>query len=87
MFKKSRACALAVALEQTVWVLLDDRKTHRYAKTMGIPSIETLGLIIAIHHNNRNQRLPKTNLDLLAQGLWITTDLLKAALQEMTAHH
>ncbi len=76
--------ALAVALELKAWILLDDRKARRYAKTKGIPSIGTLGLLILIHQNGWNQRSPQDDLDLLAKGLWITTELLNAALHEMT---
>jgi uncharacterized protein len=76
--------ALAVALELKAWVLLDDRKARRYAKNKGISSIGTLGLLILIHQNSWAQRSAQEDLDLLAKGLWVTTELLNAALQEMT---
>jgi uncharacterized protein len=76
--------ALAVALELKAWILLDDRKARRYAKNKGISSIGTLGLLILIHQNGWAQRSAQDDLDLLAKGLWITTELLNAALQAMT---
>ena len=76
--------ALAVALELEAWILLDDRKARRYAKNKGISSIGTLGLLILIHQNGWAKRSAQDDLDLLATGLWITTDLLNAALHEMT---
>lgn len=75
--------AIAIALEQQCWVLLDDRKARRYAKAKGITSIGTLGLLVAIHQNNRQIRDAKSDLELLAQGLWISEELLAEALQKM----
>ena len=77
--------ALAVAMEQNAWVLLDDKKARHYARSKEISSIGTLGLLILIHQNGWQQRSAQADLELLSQGLWITKTLLEAALQQMTS--
>ncbi len=75
--------ALAVAFVHSAWVLSDDRKARRFAKSKGISSIGTLGLLILVHQHGWQLRSARDDLDLLAEGLWITQELLDAALIQM----
>lgn len=75
--------ALALAAERSAWVLLDDRKARRYAKSRGLTVVGTLGLLVAIHRHGLARRGSEEDLTLLGKGLWVSPELLASALEQM----
>lgn len=80
---EAEAIALAAGRSAWAWVLLDDRKARRYARSRGLTVVGTLGLLVAVHRHGLARRGPEEDLELLGQGLWISPELLASALEHM----
>lgn len=80
---EAEAIALAAGRSAWAWVLLDDRKARRYARSRGLTVVGTLGLLVVMHRHGLARRGPEEDLGLLGQGLWISPELLASALKHM----
>jgi len=73
--------AVALALELSATVALDDRKARGYARQLGVALTGTLGLLIELHARKLAARTPAEDIDLLAaSGMRLTPQLRAAAL-------
>lgn len=80
---RGEAEAIALAAEHSAWVLLDDRKARRYARSRGLTVVGTLGLLVAVHRHGLARRDPVADIELLKQGLWVSPELLDSVLEQM----
>lgn len=75
------SAAIALAREQGLPALLDDRHARRIATTAGVRVVGTLGLLVELKRARRIDRLRPILDELAAIGFRMTPELREAALR------
>jgi predicted nucleic acid-binding protein len=76
--------AVALAVDLSALVVLDELKARAYARRLKLPLTGTLGIVVRLHRLGLNIRPLETELDQLeARGMWMTPDLRRDVLKRM----
>lgn len=77
--------SVALALELSATVVLDDLKARRYARTRGLEVVGTPLLLVLIHRLGRAGRTPEREFVLLeAHGMWLSPRIRAGVLGSLT---
>ncbi len=73
--------ALALALDLSSTVIIDDLRARKYAHRLGLPFTGTLGVLLILHQRGQGLRTMAEDIDLLeARGMWIADELKRKVL-------
>jgi predicted nucleic acid-binding protein len=68
--------AVALALDLKATLVTDDLKARRYARRVGLPVVDMLGIVLILHDQSLVMRSLEEEFDLLErQGMWVSEQL------------
>ena len=72
--------AVALALELSTWVVLDDLKARRYARRVNLRLVGTLGVLLRIHRFGLASRSLEAEIKALEErGMRLSAELIRGA--------